>query len=139
MRRGAAAPVARGGATAPDLRPAGVVERGGHRFRLTAVRSPVRAAQPLDLRFALERPDGEAVRLEPVMGAWAHLVAFDPARSGFAHLHPMEGDLLKPPDARNPVLNFKLTIPRAGRFMIWAQVNLAGREEFVPFALEVVE
>ncbi len=73
------------------------------------------------------------------MGAWAHLVAFDLARSGFAHLHPAETDLLKAPAAKNPVLNFKLTIPRAGRYVIWAQVNLAGREEFVPFALEVVE
>lgn len=135
----AGAPVATGGETAPDWRPAGGVEREGHRFRLTSAPQPVRAARPIDLRFAVERPDGEAVRLEPVMGAWAHLVAFDLARSGFAHLHPMEGDLLKPPDARNPVLNFKLTIPRAGRYVIWAQVNLAGREEFVPFALEVVE
>ena len=31
--------------------------------------------------------------LEPVMGAFAHLVTFDEALSGFAHLHPMETDL----------------------------------------------
>ena len=77
--------------------------------------------------------------LEPVMGAFAHLVAFDEARSGFAHLHPAEADLLKKPDATNPALSFKLTIPRAGRYVIWAQVNLGGREEFVPFDLAVVD
>jgi hypothetical protein len=71
------------------------------------------------------------------MGAFAHLVAFDQARSGFAHLHPMEIDLEKPPDPRQPELNFKITIPRAGRYVIWAQVSLGGRETFVPFWFDV--
>jgi hypothetical protein len=71
------------------------------------------------------------------MGAFAHLVAFDDQRSGFAHLHPVEADPLKPPHAQQPVLNFKLTIPEPGKYVIWAQVNLGGREEFVPFAAEI--
>jgi hypothetical protein len=99
----------------------------------------VRAGQPLDLRFAMARAGGGEVPLEPVMGAFAHLVAFDAARSGFAHLHPTESDLLKKPDANAPVLNFKLTIPRSGRYVIWAQVNLGGTETFVPFELDVQE
>jgi len=60
-------------------------------------------------------------------------VAFDAGRRGFAHLHPMESDLLTPPDATKPVLSFKITIPSAGRYVIWAQVNLGGNETFVPF------
>ena len=28
--------------------------------------------------------------LKPVMGAFAHLVAFEPNTAGFAHLHPLE-------------------------------------------------
>ena len=75
--------------------------------------------------------------MEPVMGAFAHLVAFDEARSGFAHLHPAEEDLTIKPDALRPELNFKITIPKAGRYVIWAQVKLGGREEFAPFPLEV--
>ena len=77
--------------------------------------------------------------LGPVMGAFAHLVAFDEARSGFAHLHPMEADVTVPPDAIHPVLNFKITIPRAGRYVIWAQIDLAGRETFLPFWFDVAE
>ncbi len=133
------APVATEAGTAPGWRAAGAVERDGYRFRLTTAPQPARAAQPIDLRFAMERSGGEPVRLEPVMGAWAHLVAFDLSRSGFAHLHPAETDLLKAPDAINPVLNFKLTIPRAGRYVIWAQLNPGGREEFVPFGIDVME
>ncbi|MGH7955885.1 MAG: hypothetical protein ACREH8_02605 [Opitutaceae bacterium] len=115
-----------------------VVERGGVVFTLSTAQ-PVRAGQPIDLRFAMSRPAGGEVALEPVMGAFAHLVAFDEARSGFAHLHPAETDLLKQPDTTNPALNFKLTIPRAGRYVVWAQVNIGGNETFVPFELSVVE
>jgi hypothetical protein len=117
--------------------PAHVFERSGVRFTLTTATHPPRAGQPIDLRFAMSRNDGAPVKLEPVMGAFAHLVAFDDARSGFAHLHPTEADLLRPPDAMNPTLNFKLTIPRAGRYVIWAQVNISGEETFVPFNLVV--
>ena len=73
------------------------------------------------------------------MGAYAHLVAFDVARTGFAHLHPMDADPTRAPDARRPVLTFKLTIPRAGSYTVWAQLIVAGREEFVPFRLDVAE
>lgn len=100
----------------------------------------LRAGQPADLRFRIESQGKakEPVPLQPVMGAFAHLVAFDEARSGFAHLHPAETDLTQPPDALRPELNFKITIPQSGRYVIWAQVNLGGEEEFVPFWVEVL-
>ena len=114
------------------------VERRGVTFALRAHPSqPLRAGEALTLRFSASRADGGAVVLEPVMGAFAHLVAFDAARSGFAHLHPVEADLTARPDPRSPELSFKLTIPRAGRYTIWSQVNLAGEEVFVPFDFEV--
>lgn len=108
------------------------VDLHGYRFALEVPGSRARAGQAFDLRFAVRKADGGRVPLEPVMGAFAHLVAFDRERSGFAHLHPTDVDLARPPDAVQPVLNFKLTIPRAGDYVVWAQVNLAGNEEFVP-------
>lgn len=116
-----------------------VVERDGYRFVLVPGALPIRVRQPTDLKFVASRLDGGRVPMEPVMGAFAHLVAFDMARSGFAHLHPMELDLSKPPDPIRSELNFKITIPRAGRYVIWAQLNLAGTETFVPFWFDVVE
>jgi hypothetical protein len=115
------------------------VERDGYRFELIPAALPIKAQRPADLKLTITRVAGGAVPLEPVMGAFAHLVAFDEVRSGFAHLHPMEVDLDRRPDATRPELNFKITIPRAGRYVIWAQVNLGGRETFVPFWFEVVE
>jgi hypothetical protein len=97
------------------------------------------AGKVADLKFRIESQgrDKVPVPLQPVMGAFAHLVAFDEARSGFAHLHPNETDLSKPPDSLRPELNFKITIPAPGRYVIWAQVNLGGSEVFVPFWLDV--
>jgi hypothetical protein len=37
-----------------------------------------------------------------------------------------------------PRLTFKVTIPRAGRYAVWAQVKLGDREVFAPFWVEVV-
>lgn len=115
------------------------LERDGYRFELVPAALPIKAQRPTDLKLRITRPAGGTVPMGPVMGAYAHLVAFDEARSGFAHLHPMEVDLAQRPDATHPELNFKITIPRAGRYVIWAQVNLGGHETFVPFWFEVVE
>ena len=109
-----------------------VVLRDGYRFEL-APGALIRAKQPADLTFTVTRPDGGMVPLQPVMDAYAHLVAFDEARMGFAHLHTTELDLSRVPDAHRPTLNFKVTFPTADRYVSWAQVNLAGHETFVPF------
>lgn len=112
-------------------------EREGYRFTLTPAQAVLQAGKPIDLKFNVERADGGPVPMEPVMDAYAHLVAFDEARSGFAHLHPAEADLKHVPDPRRPELNFKITIPQAGRYVIWSQVNLGGREVFAPFCIAV--
>jgi hypothetical protein len=91
----------------------------------------------IDLTLAIERADGGLVPLGPIMGAFAHLVAFDEQRLGFAHLHPNEIDLARPPDVVRPRLTFKVTLPQAGLYVVWAQVNLAGRDVFTPFTLRV--
>jgi hypothetical protein len=142
----ASADLAVGGSRAPggltmvmQHEPALSVEREGYRFTLTPSAAPLRTRQTLDLKFTVVNAQGGRVPLEPVMGAFAHLVAFDEARSGFAHLHPAEADLTRPLDATQPELNFKITIPQPGRYIIWSQVNLAGREVFAPFCIEVEE
>jgi hypothetical protein len=112
------------------------VEQDGYRFELEPG-APIRARQPTDLTFKVTRVDGAAVPLGLVMGAYAHLVAFDEQRSGFAHLHPTAADPSLAPDRVHPTLNFKITIPTAGRFVIWAQVDVGGREVFVPFWFDV--
>lgn len=111
-------------------------EVDGYQFQLTPA-APMRAGKPADLAFTVKRSDGGAVPMEPVMGAYAHLVAFDAGNSGFAHLHPNEIELKPFADPAKPLLTFKITIPNPGLYVIWAQVKLAGREVFAPFWFEV--
>src|SRR5690606_34765335 len=111
---------------------------GNYRFTLRPADGPLRAGKPGDLLFDVTQTGGGAVRLEPVMDAYAHLVAFDLSRSGFAHLHPKETDLTVPLDPVQPQLSFQISIPKPGRYIVWAQVSLEGEERFVPFAVPVV-
>ncbi|MBI2496488.1 MAG: hypothetical protein HYV75_00635 [Opitutae bacterium] len=113
----------------------------GGRFNFELAVPPLfRAGQPADLVFRIQSQGSvkQPVPLRPIMGAFAHLVAFDEERSGFAHLHPKETDLTKPPDSLRPGLNFRVTIPAPGRYAIWAQVNLDGTEVFAPFWVDVL-
>jgi len=114
-------------------------EVDGYHFKLTPD-VPMRAGQAANLVFDISRRDGAGVPLEVVMDAYAHLVAFDQKQSGFAHLHPLAdgaSGVVAPPDATRPRLNFRITIPTAGIYVIWAQVKIAGLERFVPFWFEV--
>ena len=113
-------------------------EQDDYRFELSAASRPIRARQPTDLTFTVKRSGGGPVPMATVMGAYAHLVVFDAALTGFAHVHPQQTDLSRRPDPLKPVLTFKLMIPNAGRFVIWAEVNLGGRLVFAPFWFEVV-
>ncbi len=112
-------------------------EQEGLRFELAPRESPIKAGMPAELTFAVSDVGGQVVTLDTVMDAFAHLVAFDEARGGFAHLHPNEVDISAPLAGVRPELTFKITIPRAGRYVIWSQLSVAGRERFVPFWITV--
>lgn len=113
-------------------------ERDGLRYELKPDADKIVAGRQTKLAFTITSLDGGPVKLEPVMDAYAHLVAFDEQRGGFAHLHPQGVDPTRPPE--NPLaprLDFSLTIPKAGLYVIWAQVRIAGREHYTPFWFEV--
>jgi hypothetical protein len=110
---------------------------GGYQFTLAPAAAPVRAREPANLTLSIRRGDGAPVPLRPVMDAFAHLVAFDAARSGFAHIHPNERDVTRAPDPLRPRFTFRVTIPSAGRYVIWSQVSLDGREVYAPFWFDV--
>jgi hypothetical protein len=109
-----------------------------YNFTLMPEGGIVRAGQEAVMKLMMTRLDGGIVPLQPVMGAYAHVVAFDEMRTGFAHLHPQETDLSVKPDEREPSLTFRIMIPSPGRYVAWAQVNMDGTELFAPFWFEVV-
>jgi hypothetical protein len=117
--------------------PSWSAQAGGYALALTPASLPIRAGVASKLTLSIAKDGGGAVPLQPVMGAFAHLVAFDTQRSGFAHIHPDQADISRLPDAEHPAFTFRVTIPSAGRYVIWSQVNLGGTETFAPFWFDV--
>lgn len=108
--------------------------QGDFHFELTPAKDgEVKMGEEALLTLSITEKEGGEVPLRPVMGAYAHVVAFDENRSGFAHLHPEESNLLALPDPFKPSLSFRVTIPQRGRYVLWAQVNMDGTELFAPF------
>jgi hypothetical protein len=107
-------------------------------FRLDVERPPVRINQTAQLVLTIAREAGGIPELEEIMGAEAHLVAFDERCSGFAHLHPTAPtpERAAKTDAGRR-LAFSIHVPDPGRYRLWAQVQVDGREVFAPFDLSV--
>jgi hypothetical protein len=106
-------------------------------FALAASEKPIRTNKTTMLTLTMRWVDGGTPKLELIMDAYAHMVAFDFAQQGFAHLHPQE---LNPfvSEASSLQLSFLLNLPDPGWYRIWAQVLVAGKERFAPFTIEVI-
>jgi hypothetical protein len=109
----------------------------GYRFGLSDVPTK-RLRTDVDYRFELEvtAVDGNAVALEDVMGAKGHMVAFDAAGKGFAHMHPVE-TVVSSESERSGELAFLFNVPNPGWYRVFAQVQIDGRGVFGHFDLEV--
>jgi hypothetical protein len=106
-------------------------------------RQPLRAGEDIPITLKLS---GGTARLEPYLGAWAHVVVVSEDLRSFTHAHPVDGAPVMnaththvmpgpPPDAVRIVTSF----PRAGRYKLWAQFQQSGGVLTLPFVLEVGE
>jgi len=93
------------------------------------------------LKFKARDALGNPLTLKPVMGAHAHLVAFDWERKGFAHLHPLEAEGMIGPvtDSITKDLEFAFNSSRIPSCRLWAQVMLEDdeNETFIPFSINL--
>jgi hypothetical protein len=129
--------------SAPGVAAAGVnrglkpFSDGKYIYDLSAENGGAKAGVDATLDFTVRRRDGGEVKLEPVMGALAHLAAFDQERNGYAHLHPAATVSAQESNPQQPELSFAFNTGTPGRYRVWAQVQLDGQQRFVPFDLEV--
>jgi len=129
-----------GDAEYPQLEPKSqVVTQNDRIFRMELVEGEKSGADTL-FEFYAQDSAGNDLPLKPVMGAFAHVVAFEPSMNGFAHLHPLE---YQPPqsqsDARYGPLTFSIKSGASGKFRFWAQVRVGDDQEesFVPFDISI--
>jgi hypothetical protein len=92
------------------------------------------AGRPIEGELTVNAPDSRPFKeLEPVMGAFAHLVAFHEDYKTVLHIHP-QGQEPQTEQARGgPVLRFKFYAPVAGYYRLYAQVQIMGEQKFAPF------
>lgn len=124
-------------AAAAPVPPQGLTTVAGpYEFELVPVEGDLRLWQDNDLSLRIRsRETGQPVELETVMGAFAHLVAFDENRRGFAHMHPLDdGTGVGSDEAR---FGFAFKTDRPGRYRVWAQIQVDGQDLFAPFDLHV--
>ncbi len=114
-----------------------VAVQDGLRFELMPPPAGLRRGvdNELSLRLSHTQASPTPVPLEKIMGAYCHLAAFDASAKGFAHLHPLDKGINV--DTAQPRFGFAFNTSLSGDYRVWAQLQIAGREVFVPFDLKV--
>ena len=113
---------------------------GGRRYDLAFQTdgSPIRAGQTVIGTITVTDSDGKGfTRLEPVMGAFAHLVGFSEDGKSVLHIHPYGKDPAGPDDRAGPGFAFKFYAPAAGFLRLYCQVRIDGHDVFAPFNLNI--
>lgn len=129
-------PASRPGRPVEDRREKMTGGAEGLQFQLTwlPLGSQLRPKEPVDVSFQVVDGEGKPFAgLEPVMGAFAHFVAFHEDRQTVVHIHPMTAELKDPNLRGGPSIPFRFYAPREGFYRIYAQVQAAGQAIFVPF------
>lgn len=75
--------------------------------------------------------------LEPVMGAFAHVVGFTEDYNSVLHIHPMGKEPTSNTERGGPKLEFHIEPEKAGFVKLFAQVRIGGKDVFVPFGVTV--
>ena len=101
-------------------------------------KSAPKTNQPVTGTLRIMKADGTPVtELEPVMGAFSHLVAFHTDGKTVLHIHPKTAHRLTNADRGGPELEFQFCAPKPGFFRLFAQVQIAGEQKFAPFGVIV--
>jgi hypothetical protein len=109
----------------------------GLRFQVSLA-AGLQVGEATEARLAVIDAQGRPYSgLEPLMGAFAHVVGFNPGATRMMHVHPDGGD---PPSANargGPLLSFTLEPETAGPQRLFVQVKAEGREVTLPFTVVV--
>jgi hypothetical protein len=99
---------------------------------------PIKAGETIVGAVSVTGSDGKGfVGLEPVMGAFAHIVGFSEDRGTVLHIHPYSKTPAGPDDRAGPAFAFKFYAPTPGFWRLYCQVQIGGAQVFVPFNVNV--
>jgi hypothetical protein len=98
---------------------------------------PLKAGTEVHGEIAIRDAEGKPVdKLEPVMGAYAHILAFPANCQGALHLHAHGAVPAGNDDRGSTPVAFMLTPEKPGFLKIFAHVRIGGQDRFFPFGVE---
>jgi hypothetical protein len=109
----------------------------GYHFALSFDKPPTVGSASMGTIVIYDKLGLPVTVLEPVMGAFAHIVGFHENFRTIMHTHPMD-DEPQNADARGgPEIMFHFEPDRSGFIRLFAQVRINGRDLYVPFGVQV--
>lgn len=108
----------------------------GYNFALT-LDAPPTVGKAVMAHIHVTKNGADFAKLEPVMGAFAHMVGFYDDGAHIAHLHPMGAEPKTTKERGGPDLDFHFEPEQAGFVKFFVQVRVGGKDIFVPFGINV--
>ncbi len=121
----------------PNIRMSSHAEQAGMQFTFRPL-EPLRCGKPGIVEVTVTDAAGNAVGdLEPVMGAFAHLVGFSADGKSIIHTHPMGREPESPLERGEGKLRFHVEPDCAGTTQFYLQVRRGGEDVYVAFGQEI--
>jgi hypothetical protein len=118
--------------------PSTTTEVDGLKFAVTFEKPTLKAGEAVLGKLTITKADASPFNeLEPVMGAYSHIVGFSEDFNTIAHIHPMGAEPTKPTDRGAGELEFHLLPAKPGLMRLYAQIRVNGQDRFAPFTLEI--
>lgn len=108
----------------------------GYTFTLSLDGEP-KAGAPVMGSVSITKDGQPFTGLEPVMGAFAHVVGFTEDYSSVLHVHPMGKEPSSESERGGPMLEFHIEPEKAGFVKLFAQVRIGEKDIFAPFGVTV--
>jgi hypothetical protein len=108
----------------------------GYTFTL-ALDSEPKAGAAVTGNITVTKDGKPFTQLEPVMGAFAHVVGFTEDYNSVLHIHPMGKEPTTETERGGPKLEFHIEPEKAGFVKLFAQVRIGGKDVFAPFGVTV--
>lgn len=99
--------------------------------------APLVAGQPAMGHVSVRRGGKPFAGLQPVMGAYAHIVGIAEDFKTIAHVHPLGVEPTAGQQRGGPAIDFHLEPVQPGYLKLFAQVRVDGRDVFLPFGVDV--
>lgn len=125
-------------APAPDAKPVAAAELNGLKFSLSFDGAVKAGDGVMGSVAVVDAKSGKPfMQLQPIMGAFGHVVAFSRDWGSIEHVHPLGDEPTKDSDRSGPVIGFHMEPANGGVMKIFVQILANGKETIVPFTVNV--